>query len=34
MRDLTGVGLVEVEACCVKPTVAALRFIQIIESGV
>ena len=34
VRDLTGVGLVEVEACRVKPTPAALRFIEIIESGV
>lgn len=34
VRDLTGVGLVEVEACRVKPTPAALRFIEVIESGV
>lgn len=34
VRDLTGVGLVQIEAGLVQPTVAALRFIEIIESGV
>ena len=34
VRDLTGVGLVEIDGCRVKPTAAALRFIEVIESGV
>jgi hypothetical protein len=34
VRDLVGVGLVEVEAGLVWPTAAALRFIQVIEGGV
>jgi hypothetical protein len=34
VRDLVGVGLVEVETSKVRPTAAALRFIEIIESGV
>lgn len=34
VRDLTGVGLVEIDSARVQPTLAALRFIEIIESGV
>lgn len=34
VRDLTGVGLVEIGSGLVQPTAAALRFIEIIESGV
>lgn len=34
VRDLTGVGLVLIDGGLVQPTVAALRFIKIIESGV
>jgi hypothetical protein len=34
VRDLTGVGLVEIGSGRVQPTAAALRFIEIIESGV
>lgn len=34
VRELTGVGLVEIGSSCVQPTAAALRFIEIIESGV
>lgn len=34
VRDLTGVGLLQIEAGQVQPTAAALRFIAIIESGV
>lgn len=34
VRDLTGVGLVEIDAARVQPTTAALRFIEIIERGV
>jgi len=34
VRDLTGVGLVEIDAGRVQPTPAALRFIAIIESSV
>ena len=34
VRDLVGVGLVVIDAGLVQPTAAALRFIQIIESGV
>lgn len=34
VRDLAGVGLVEVESGLVWPTAAALRFIQVIEGGV
>lgn len=34
VRDLTGVGLVEIDSGRVQPTAAALRFIEIIESGV
>jgi hypothetical protein len=34
VRDLTGVGLVEIGSGHVQPSAAALRFIEIIESGV
>lgn len=35
VRDLTGVGLVEIDSSGrVQPTAAALRFIEIIERGV
>jgi hypothetical protein len=34
VRDLTGVGLVEIGSGRVQPTPAALRFIEIIEGGV
>jgi len=34
LRDLVGVGLVLIDGGLVRPTVAALRFIEIIESGV
>jgi hypothetical protein len=34
VRELTGVGLVEIDSGLVQPTAAALRFIEIIESGV
>jgi len=34
VRDLVGVGLVVIDGGQVQPTAAALRFIQIIESGV
>lgn len=34
VRDLTGVGLVKIGSGRVQPTAAALRFIEIIESGV
>ena len=34
VRDLVGVGLVVIDAGLAQPTAAALRFIQIIESGV
>jgi hypothetical protein len=34
VRELTGVGLVEIGSGQVQPTAAALRFIEIIESGV
>ena len=34
IRDLTGVGLVEIESGLVVPTAAARRFEQILESGV
>ena len=34
VRDLTGVGLVVIDGGLVQPTTAALRFIEIIESGV
>jgi hypothetical protein len=34
VRDLVGVGLVVIDAGRVQPTAAALRFIEIIESGV
>lgn len=34
VRDLTGVGLVEIDSGRVQPTAAALRFIEIIERGV
>lgn len=34
VRDLTGVGLVVIDGGQVQPTAAALRFIEIIESGV
>ncbi len=34
VRDLTGVGLVEIGSGRVQPTAAALRFIEIIERGV
>jgi hypothetical protein len=33
-RDLVGVGLVVIDGGLVQPTAAALRFIEIIESGV
>jgi hypothetical protein len=34
VRDLVGVGLVLIDGGLIRPTVAALRFIEIIESGV
>jgi hypothetical protein len=34
VRDLVGVGLVLIDGGLVQPTAAALRFIEIIESGV
>jgi hypothetical protein len=34
VRDLTGVGLAEIDSGRVQPTAAALRFIEIIEGGV
>lgn len=34
VRELTGVGLVEIGSGRVQPTAAAVRFIQIIERGV
>lgn len=34
VRDLTGVGLVEIDSGRVQPTAAALRFIEIIDGGV
>lgn len=34
VRDLTGIGLVEIGSGRVQPTAAALRFIEIIERGV
>lgn len=34
VRDLVGVGLVLIDGGQVRPTAAALRFIEIIESGV
>lgn len=34
VRELTGVGLVEIDSGLVRPTAAAIRFLQIIESGV
>lgn len=34
VRELTGVGLVEIGSGRVQPTAAALRFIEIIEGGV
>jgi hypothetical protein len=34
VRDLVGVGLIVIDGGLVKPTAAALRFIEIIESGV
>jgi hypothetical protein len=34
VRDLVGAGLLEIDGGLVKPTVAARRFIQLIENGV
>jgi hypothetical protein len=34
VRDLVGVGLLEIDGGLVKPTAAARRFIQLIEDGV
>jgi hypothetical protein len=34
VRELVGVGLLEIDGGLVKPTVAARRFIQLIEDGV
>jgi len=34
VRDLTGVGLVGIDSGRVRPTAAALRFAEILESGV
>jgi hypothetical protein len=34
VRDLVGVGLVQIDGGLAKPTPAALRFIAIIESGI
>ncbi|HEX6687482.1 MAG TPA: hypothetical protein VF085_02325 [Solirubrobacterales bacterium] len=34
VRDLVGVGLIAIDEGLVQPTAAALRFIEIIESGV
>lgn len=34
VRDLVGVGLLEIDGGLVKPTTAARRFIQLIEDGV
>lgn len=34
VRDLVGVGLIVIDGGLVQPTPAALRFIEIIESGV
>jgi hypothetical protein len=34
VRDLTGVGLLEIGSGRVQPTAAALRFIEVIEGGV
>jgi hypothetical protein len=34
VRDLVGVGLLEIDGGLVKPTVTARRFIQLIEDGV
>ncbi len=34
VRDLVGVGLIEIGSGQVQPTAAALRFIEIIESGI
>lgn len=34
VRDLVGVGLIQIDGGLTQPTAAALRFIEIIESGV
>lgn len=34
VRDLVGVGLIQIDGGQVQPTAAALRFIEIIEGGV
>ena len=34
VRDLVGVGLIVIDGGVVQPTAAALRFIEVIESGV
>ncbi len=34
VRDLVGAGLAEIDSCCVQPTAAARRFVEIVESGV
>ncbi|MEX0972010.1 MAG: hypothetical protein WDZ46_01975 [Solirubrobacterales bacterium] len=34
VRDLVGVGLLQIDAGLVKPTAAAVRFLVLIESGV
>ncbi len=34
VRDLVGVGLAQIDGGLVKPTVAAVRFLALIESGV
>lgn len=34
VRDLVGVGLIQIDGGQAQPTAAALRFIEIIESGV
>jgi len=33
IRDLVGIGLAHIDGGLVKPTAAALRFIEIIEDG-
>ncbi|HZK15234.1 MAG TPA: hypothetical protein VFC52_01430 [Solirubrobacterales bacterium] len=34
VRDLVGVGLIQIDGGLVKPTAAAVRFLALIESGV